>query len=105
VSARPVEQKKRRRVAKAVRRQKLPAYFDLFQWLIDRGHAKSRREARELVLAKRVKADSHVIGVAEETVMTPSMLGAVKVERKPVAQRFVRTDLRSNLLVLPEVPA
>lgn len=63
MSHRPIEEKKRRRVAKALRRRPLPARIDLIDWLTDRGHARTRRHAREIILASRVKSESHVLGI------------------------------------------
>ena len=40
-----------------------PGSIDLVAWLVDNGHAKSKRAARELILAKKVKADSHPLGI------------------------------------------
>lgn len=72
MSHRPIEEKKRRRVAKALRRTPLPAYFNLIKWLIDHGHARNPREAREVILARRVKSDSHVIGVEKLPWLDPA---------------------------------
>jgi hypothetical protein len=55
--------------AKALRRLRRalqvspPGKLDLVQYLIDRGHASSIKAARELILAGRVRADSHRLGV------------------------------------------
>lgn len=65
MAKRSIEEKKRRRIAKALRRGTLPAYFDLVELLVSRGLAPSRREARLLILAKRVKVDSHPVGVKQ----------------------------------------
>lgn len=90
MSHRPIEQKKRRRIAKALRRGRVPAFFDLTKWLIAKGYARSRKEARELILARKVKSDSHVVGV--EKVRFKDEFGAIKeedmvFEHLPVALR------------------
>lgn len=100
VASRPIEQKKRRRIAKALRRRPLPARFDLVQWLIDHDHATTRRQAREIILAKRVRANSHILGVETRQVATPGLLGSVKVEEKETVAPFVDTALRPDLVVL-----
>ncbi len=66
MSRRPIEAKKRRRVARAIRSRPLPAYFDLVEWLVSREHAPTKRVAREMILAKRVRANSHVLGVGKD---------------------------------------
>lgn len=89
MAKRPIEAKKRRRTAKQLRRRSLPAYFDLVQWLIDHGHASTRRSARELILAKRVKSDSHPLGVVKSLVEKDGIAVAKDIvdPRVPVARR------------------
>ncbi len=87
MSKRPTEHKQRRRVAKALRRQKLPAYFDLVQWLVDRNYANTKRAAKQLILAHRVRANSHVLGVIE--------LGG-----EEVVTRYVPAELKRDVIVL-----
>lgn len=60
MSKRPIEMKQRRKVMKAFRQQ-LPAYRDLVDWLVSRGHAKTKREARQLIKDGRVRVGSHVL--------------------------------------------
>ena len=98
MSHRPIEQKKRRRVAKALRRSSLPAYFDLWTWLIQHGHAKTRKEAREVILAKRVKANSHTLGVTQVPKVT-EVGGSFKVETVDAAIRYVSTEHLPDLVV------
>lgn len=89
MAKRPIEAKKRRRVAKELRRRPLPAYFDLVQWLIDHGHARTRRTARKMILAKRVKSDSHPLGVVKVLVEKDGIAVAQDIvdPRVPVARR------------------
>ena len=107
MSHRPTEQKKRRRVAKALRRKPLPAYFDLVEFLVSRGHAKSKRAAHDLILAKKVKSDSHVLGVTKalvpgKTALLDVLSGreAAMVEQEVVAP-LVDAKLRASVTVLP----
>lgn len=106
MSHRPTEQKKRRRVAKALRRTPLPAYFDLVEYLVSRGHAKSKREARDMILAKRIKSDSHVLGVTTQmvpskTALLDSIAGRQPtMEEQDVVAPLLDTKLRSNITVL-----
>ncbi len=94
MSKRPIELKRRRKVAKAFR-QKLPAYFDVQQWLVDHKYAPSLRQAKELILADRLKYDGSTIGVSVVPYRTPD--GNVKTER--VAERNLEVFFRSGLSV------
>jgi hypothetical protein len=38
---------------------------------MDRGHAGSKKQARELILARKVKVDSHVVGLDTQSVPGP----------------------------------
>jgi hypothetical protein len=95
MSHRPIEEKKRRRVAKAFKRKSLPAYFDLVKWLVDHGHAKSKREARDVILAGRVKSDSHTIGVEK----LPWLDAAGNETEKDFVFEHVPVALRQNITV------
>lgn len=107
MSKRPIEQKKRKRVAKVFRRTPLPAYIDLVQWLIDRGHASSKRQARDLILAKKVKSESHVLGVATGRLPGPQAVLETAMGKQPTlveqeyVQPYVEARLRSKITVLP----
>lgn len=73
MSHRPLLTKKANRLRKAFR-QSPPAYINLIDWLMDHGHANTKRQAKDILLAGRVRSESHVLGVQ-------------KVERlKPVAK-------------------
>jgi hypothetical protein len=94
MSHRPIADKRRRRVARKFR-QPLPTYFDLFQWLLDHGHASTRKEAAKLCLDEGVKYHDVPVGVANEPRLQPDM--TIKNER--VAQRYVSTEFRKGLVV------
>lgn len=90
MSKRPPEQKKRRRVTKALRRKPLARYFDIVQWLVDHDHASTRKQARELLLADKVRSDSHPLGTRVGPVANPD--GTVTTRkfvdaRVPIAAR------------------
>lgn len=74
-------------------RQQLPPYIDLNKWLRERGYANTAGEADRMLLAGRVKSDSHTLG----TVMVMTIKGPVKV-----VERIVPASLRGGLTVLPE---
>lgn len=63
MARRPIQEKKLRRLRKAVGRTPLPAYIDLIDWLKTRGHADTSGQARKLILAERVKSESHTLGI------------------------------------------
>lgn len=67
-----------RRVRRALRRTP-DRYFDLIQWLLDHRHASTRKQAKDLILARRVKADSHALGVAKRPVQTPNGIEEIDV--------------------------
>jgi hypothetical protein len=107
MSARPIEQKQRRRVAKTLRRRPLPAYIDLVEWLVARGHAPTKRAARDLILAKRVRSESHTLGVQRERVPGPKAMleyalgREVTMVEEDVVQPLVPANLRDTIIVLP----
>lgn len=75
-----------RKMRRALRRTP-DAYFDLIQWLLDRDHASTRKQAKQLILDGKVKADSHVLGRGTVPMMVdnkPQMV-AVVLEHVPVA--------------------
>lgn len=95
MSHRPIEQKQRRRAAKAFRRRPLPSYFDLVQWLIDNRHAATKRQARKLILDEKVRSDSHIVGILRNQLTVKD--GGVTTE--DVVDPRVSVDLRSGLVV------
>lgn len=105
MSARPIEQKQRRRVAKSLRRSALPAYIDLVQFLISRGHAATKREARNLILAQHVRSESHILGIKREKVPGPTAvleqaLGReITMIEEDVVAPLVSASLRNTITV------
>jgi hypothetical protein len=92
LSHRPTDAKKVARLRKLLRRE-LPRYIDLVQWLKDRGYASTTGQAKAMMLDRRVKADSHVVGIS--TYYDPLYGGDV-----PYAERYIRADLRDSLRVV-----
>ncbi len=80
-------EKKLRRLRKAVNRRPLPAYIDLVRWLKDRGHAQTTGGANRLLVAGRVRSDSHTVG----------RMRGPKDEWVPA--RLVPANLRERLVV------
>lgn len=85
------------KLRKALRRTP-PTFIDLPDYLVLRRMAKSRRHARELMLAGKVKRESHVVGRRREQVPV-----VVKGERKLVEQwvvdPMVGSDARGMITV------
>lgn len=96
MSKRPVGEKKRRRVAKALRRQPLAAHLDLVQYLLDRKHASTKGGARQLILDKRVRSDSHPLGIF--TVPTLQKDGKT-IKDEDHVDPWIPSDLRGKITV------
>lgn len=65
MAKRPINEKRARRFRKALARRQLPAFVCPEHWLVTHGYAKSNREARELILAGRMKVNANKVGFAE----------------------------------------
>lgn len=95
MSHRSTTDKKIRRLRKMIR-QPLPVHFDLVQWLKDRGHAQTTREAAKLILDGRVRSGSHVVGTT-----TVEVVGADgKPEQHTVVDRYQPARYKAELIVL-----
>lgn len=103
---RPIEQKKRRKAIRALSRHPLPARINLIEWLMDRSHAGTRKEAQELILAKRVRTGSHVLGVVVDRVPGPTAAMEQALGRpqtlieKEVVAPLVNAEFRKSIIVL-----
>lgn len=71
-----------------------PAFFDLVQWLRDRGYGTTNKECRALILAGRVKADSHTLGLGKAVHWTGE-----KFEEVPAVYPHVPVALRDRIIV------
>lgn len=63
MAKRPIAKKRAARMRKALTRRPLDSRLDLRQWLISRGYAQTIGQADALILAGRVKSESHVLGI------------------------------------------
>lgn len=90
MSKRPSRDKKIRRLRKALRRTPT-AYLDLIDWLETHGYADTAGQARTIILAGRVKRDSHTLGIATITMPDGS-------EHK-MAERYVPAENRKYITV------
>jgi hypothetical protein len=106
MSKRPILKKKANKLRKAMRRQ-LPAYIDLVQYLKDRRYARTTGEAEEIILAKRVKSESHVLGIKKEKRLKSQSRMQIAAGKEPeleevdAVDRLVSAKLRSTIVVLP----
>lgn len=64
---RPVE-KQLRRLRRALRKGRTPAYIDLRDWLIIRGYATSLAKAEAIIAEERVHSESHTLGFSNVTI-------------------------------------
>ena len=94
MARRPIEQKKRRRVAKAIRRRPLPAYIDLIHYLKLHGYAQTTGAAVKIILDKRVVVDSHPVGFKSMPVFEDG-----KIMEKDVIDPFIKAELRGSIVV------
>ena len=98
MAKRPPQTKKLNRLRKALERQELPRQLDLVQWLKDHGHADTTGQAHRLILAKRVRSESHPVGLQSIPRLTPDG----KVENVDVVQRYIPATTRPTLCVVSE---
>lgn len=94
MSHRPTQTKKLRRLRKALR-QTPPAHIDLRQWLRLRGYADTNAGADRLILARKVKSESHTLGIINLPVRKPDG----KIEDMDFVQSWVPATLRNTLRV------
>ena len=107
MSHRPILMKRANRVRKALRQQ-LPAHIDLVQWLKMHGYASTTGEAEKIILARRVKSESHVLGVvkgrapkasAQLKIMLGRELTDDDFEESDVVERYVPARLATSIYV------
>jgi hypothetical protein len=103
VARRPTRIKAARRLEKALTRRPLAAYLDLFKWLREHGpegsyksYADTNGQARSIVLAGRVKSESHTVGLERDV---PVQYPSGEVRTEDVVHRCVPIALKENLRV------
>lgn len=77
MAKRPIRRKQANRLRKAMRRTP-DQFLDPVQWLLDHRHAKTKREARVLIFAGRLRAESHKVGFEEIEVFSIKLNGLEK---------------------------
>ena len=109
MSSRPLNVKRANRVRKALRSD-LPRWIYLIDYLKSYGHAQTTGEAEKIILAERVRAESHKLGIKRGKVLKPSAALALSVGRAPkdddfeekdVVDRLVPAAIRDRITVLP----
>jgi hypothetical protein len=69
-----------------------PTYMDLVQWLKDHKYAQTSKQAEAIILAGRVKYESHTVG-------TLKLFDPLKNENRLVVQRYIPANQRTALRV------
>lgn len=69
--------KKANKLRKAMRRTP-DQFLDPVLWLLDRNYARTKREARELIFAGRLRSASHKVGFEEIEVFSDKLKGLEK---------------------------
>lgn len=96
MSKRTIVSKRMARLRKEFNRTPLPAYLDLINWTKDHSDATTNQQAIKLILAGKVKSESHVIGITEENQWDVT---GTKVEKVKVVTPRVSATLRDTLTV------
>lgn len=98
MSKRPIEEKQRRRVARLLRKNvKIQAYIDPVEWLVNNRHARTRKEARQLISEGLVTADGAVLHLRGSFVPTED-----GKQLRVTDTGLVRAELRDKLRVESE---
>lgn len=95
MAKRPLLEKKVRRLRKALRNTP-PTYIDLVQYLTDRRLAKSKKHARELMVAGKVMVDSHKVG----RIQVPDLINGDENDMRWIPQPLLSSQHRGNIVVL-----
>lgn len=97
MAKRPVDQKKRLRVARMLRKKQnaLPVFIDPVAWLLSNGHAETKREARQLIVSDRLTDGEQPVGLAY--VLKGTRLVRVASDRVPleIKERLQVVDQRA----------
>lgn len=94
MSHRTTDGKKLRRLRKSLRSQ-LPAHIDLIDWLKTRRYAQTTGEAEQVILAGRVKSESHTLGIGKGKKLNAKG----EVEEIDVVHRLIPADFRKTIRV------
>lgn len=95
MSHRPINEKRAARARKALSRRTPKRRFDAVKWLLDRRYVQTKGAARDLILAGRLKSESHTVGIAKELRLGPDG----EPRQETVVDRFLPIEYRKNLRV------
>lgn len=96
MAKRPIKVKQANRMRKALRK-KLPVFVDVVWWVRAHGHADTGGGARDLILAGRLKSESHTVAITKELRLDATG----KPEEVPVVDRYVPEEKCRALQVMP----
>ena len=88
--------KKIRALERALRKGRTPTKINLIDWLKDRRYAQTTGEAMRIIRAKRVRSESHAVGVQQVNVQEPGRDEPTMIE---VFTPCVSSSLRDTLYV------
>lgn len=95
------DMKQLRRLERALRKGRLPRYFDLIVWLKDYGHAQTTGEALRLLESDKVLSDSHPLGKQIVTVGGSTKEFPDREAKKyEVLRRLYPVELRKSVHVI-----
>lgn len=110
MAKRPIRMKQAARMRKVLRRKPLPAFIDLVSYLKLHGYADTTGQAEAIILARRVRSESHTLGVtkglkpkadAKLKLVLGKTLENSDYEEVDVVQRCIPAAHRPTLTVLP----
>lgn len=90
--------KKIRTLERALRKDRLPKWINLVDWLKDHGHADTAGGARKIIQEERVMVESHILGKTILEIPGPDE----KLEKKEIFWPFVAASQRSSIHVVPK---
>lgn len=108
MAKRPIRIKQANRLRKALRNTP-ETYIDLIDWLKQHRYAQTSGEAEKIILAGRVRSESHKLGIAKGRALKDSarvklamgrQLAEDDFEERDVVQRLVPAALRPTLTVV-----
>lgn len=84
-------EKKIRSLRRALRKDRLPKYLDLIEWLKVHAYANTSGAARKLIMEERVRSDSHALGIS---------VAEINGRMTNVVERYVPASLRMSIHVV-----
>lgn len=101
MSHRPLEGKKLRRLRKALR-QKPDTVINLVEYLKLRGYAQTTGEAKRIILDRRVRSESHTLGIQQGIVTGKNEQGKLEFKVGDVVAPLIPSHFKDTLVVYDE---